>query len=55
MRCHVGNLVGAKHGETGVFSFHYQDVIDFRANVVRNHSVTKDHNGGFFDEHDHKF
>jgi hypothetical protein len=31
------------------FSFHYQDVIDFRANVVRNHSVTKDHNGGFFD------
>lgn len=31
------------------FSFHYQDVIDFRANVVRNHSVTKDDNGGFFD------
>lgn len=23
------------------FSFHYQDVIDFRANVVRNHWVTK--------------
>lgn len=31
------------------FSFHYQDVIDFRANVVRNHNVTKDNNGGFFD------
>lgn len=23
------------------FSFHYQDVVDFRANVVRNHWVTK--------------
>ncbi|KVR99615.1 MULTISPECIES: TIR domain-containing protein [Burkholderia] len=31
------------------FSFHYQDVIDFRANVVRNHNVTKADNGGFFD------
>lgn len=31
------------------FSFHYQDVIDFRANVVRNHNVTKEDNGGFFD------
>jgi hypothetical protein len=31
------------------FSFHYQDVIHFRANVVRNHNVTKDNNGGFFD------
>lgn len=31
------------------FSFHYQDVIDFRANVVRKHDVTKDDNGGFFD------
>ncbi|MBI5791879.1 MAG: TIR domain-containing protein [Rhodocyclales bacterium] len=31
------------------FSFHYQDVIDFRANVVRNHNVTKNDNGGFFD------
>lgn len=31
------------------FSFHYQDVISFRANVVRNHNVTKDDNGGFFD------
>ncbi len=31
------------------FSFHYQDVIDFRANVVRNHSVTKDDNAGYFD------
>lgn len=31
------------------FSFHYQDVIDFRANVVRNHNVTKDNNAGYFD------
>ena len=33
------------------FSFHYQDVIDFRANVVRNHWVTKDYReeAGFFD------
>ena len=31
------------------FSFHYQDVIDFRANVVRKHDVVKDDNGGFFD------
>lgn len=33
------------------FSFHYQDVIDFRANVVRNHWMTKpDRNAaGFFD------
>lgn len=31
------------------FSFHYQDVIDFRANVVRKHNITKDNNGGFFD------
>lgn len=31
------------------FSFHYQDVIDFRANVVRNHKVTKDDNAGYFD------
>ena len=31
------------------FSFHYQDVIDFRANVVRNHKVTKDNNAGYFD------
>lgn len=23
------------------FSFHYQDVIDFRANVVRQHKTTK--------------
>ncbi len=28
------------------FSFHYQDVVDFRANVVRKHNVTKDDNGG---------
>ncbi len=32
------------------FCFHYQDVIDFRANVVRNHWVTKDRSAsGFFD------
>ncbi len=33
------------------FSFHYQDVIDFRANVVRNHWLTKDNReeAGFFD------
>ena len=33
------------------FSFHYQDVIDFRANVVRNHWMTKPNreSAGFFD------
>ncbi|MDH1428879.1 TIR domain-containing protein [Comamonas aquatica] len=33
------------------FSFHYQDVIDFRANVVRNHWMTKSdrEQAGFFD------
>lgn len=33
------------------FSFHYQDVIDFRANVVRNHWVCKEdrEEAGFFD------
>jgi hypothetical protein len=31
------------------FSFHYQDVIDFRANVVRQHKLTKDKNSGYFD------
>lgn len=33
------------------FSFHYQDVIDFRANVVRQHWVTKlsREDAGFFD------
>ena len=33
------------------FSFHYQDVIDFRANVVRNHWLTKPDReaAGFFD------
>lgn len=33
------------------FSFHYSDVIDFRANVVRNHWLTKDNSeaAGFFD------
>jgi len=33
------------------FSFHYQDVIDFRANVVRNHWITKPdrYSAGFFD------
>lgn len=33
------------------FSFHYQDVTTFRANVVRNHGTTKDsiQKAGFFD------
>ncbi len=33
------------------FAFHYQDVSDFPANVVRNHWMTKPHRGaaGFFD------
>src|SRR6266446_524796 len=33
------------------FSFHYQDVIDFRANVVRQHWLTKPdrEQAGFFD------
>lgn len=33
------------------FSFHYDDVISFRANVVRNHWVTKDDHeqAGYFD------
>ena len=31
------------------FSFYYQDVIDFRVNVVRNHKLTKDDNAGYFD------
>lgn len=33
------------------FAFHYQDVIDFRANVVRNHWMTKPdrEEAGFFD------
>jgi hypothetical protein len=33
------------------FSFHYQDVIDFRANVVRHHWLTKPdrESAGFFD------
>jgi len=32
------------------FSFHYQDVIDFRANVVRNHWITQDReDAGFYD------
>lgn len=31
------------------FSFHYQDVIDFRANTVRNHYLTKDNQAGYFD------
>src|SRR5207245_748259 len=32
------------------FSFHYEDVITFRANVVRNHHVTKETGeAGFFD------
>lgn len=33
------------------FSFHYQDVIDFRANVVRNHNALQSNQkAGYFDE-----
>lgn len=32
------------------FSFHYQDVIDFRANVVRNHDTVKGNQAGYFDK-----
>jgi len=35
-------------GKRVFFGFHYQDVIDFRVNVVRNHRLTKD-NAGYFD------
>ena len=31
------------------FCFHYQDVIDFRVNVVRNHRLTKGGSAGYFD------
>lgn len=32
------------------FAFHYQDVMDFRANVVRNHNVTKGvESAGYYD------
>lgn len=31
------------------FSFHYQDVIDFRANVVRNHYVMQKDDASYFD------
>ena len=32
------------------FAFHYQDVIDFRANVVRKHNFTKGVEGaGYYD------
>jgi hypothetical protein len=32
------------------FAFHYQDVIDFRANVVRKHGLTKDwEEAGYYD------
>jgi len=31
------------------FSFHYKDVIDFRANVVRKHRTTKHESAGYFD------
>jgi hypothetical protein len=38
-------------GKRIFFSFHYQDVIDFRANTVRNHWLTKPNReqAGFFD------
>lgn len=31
------------------FSFDYQDVADFRANVVRNHNALQEGSGGYFD------
>ncbi|MCB2352663.1 TIR domain-containing protein [Clostridium estertheticum] len=31
------------------FSFHYKDVIDFRANVVRKHNIVKGKSSGYFD------
>ena len=40
-----GGVRPLERGETMLkrvfFSFHYQDVIDFRANVVRRHWMTK--------------
>jgi len=44
-------LGGKYNGKEVFFSFHYQDVIDFRANVVRNHWLTKEdrEDAGFFD------
>lgn len=32
------------------FSFHYEDVISFRANVVRNHDTVKGKQAGYFDK-----
>lgn len=32
------------------FSFHYQDVVDFRANVVRNHDAIRGNQAGYFDK-----
>lgn len=32
------------------FSFHYEDVISFRANVVRNHDTVKGRQAGYFDK-----
>ena len=31
------------------FSFHYEDVIGFRANVVRNHDTVKGRQAGYFE------
>jgi MTH538 TIR-like domain (DUF1863) len=44
-------LEGARVAKRVFFSFHYQDVIDFRANVVRQHWLTKPdrESAGFFD------
>lgn len=40
----------ASHGKKSFFSFHYKDVIDFRANVVRKHWVAKEREeAGYFD------
>ena len=43
-------IVGGDYMKRVFFSFHYEDVITFRANVVRNHHVTKEvGQAGFFD------
>lgn len=44
-------VAGESMAKRVFFSFHYQDVVDFRANVVRNHWLTKPdrESAGFFD------
>lgn len=47
----AGRIKQTKMANRVFFSFHYQDVVDFRANVVRNHWMTKPDRvaAGFFD------